>query len=372
MPTFLYGTLRDDILRTRLIGRHVFGTAAQILDHHVKAHVDAPIPALVAEIGTKADGILVRDLTDDETARLDAYENAFDYEVRLLPVIADDHTVKARVYCPKDTVEIGEELWDLAAWQNLLGPLSRERAIEIGEADPPYDAATLRRRWAMIGSRAAARLRAAADTTPSEIRHTARSGDFEVLSRRPLVGDFFKFRGFDLRHRTFQETVSPNLQREVMVGVDAAIVLPYDPVSDCVLLVEQIRTGPLMRGAPNPWALEPVAGMVDPHETPAEAALRETAEEAGLDKINLEKMFECYASPGASTDYFYCYVAIGSLPEPSSYTGGLAEENEDLRLHILPFDQALNLIETGEANISPLISMLLWLARHRDRLREAA
>lgn len=372
VPTFLYGTLRDDVLRTRLVGRPVTGIPAYINDFRVLSQRGGPIPALVPAKEHRADGILVTDLTDAERAKLDVYENAFDYDQHILPVMAGGHVVDARVYLPGSAVALSGAPWDLAEWQAERGALSRERAVEIGEADPPYDSATLRQRWHMIGSRAAARLRAAEDTTPSDVRYTAKPEDVEVFARRPLLGDFFKFRKFDLRHRTFQNTTSPELEREVMIGVDAALVLPYDPVSDCVLLVEQLRTGPLMRGTPNPWSLEPVAGMIDPGETPEAAALRETAEEAGLTDVTLDKMFACYATPGASTDYFYCYLALGSLPTPTTYTGGLAEENEDLRLHVLPFTKAMELIDTGEANVGPLITMLLWLARHRDRLREVA
>ncbi len=51
---------------------------------------------------------------------------------------------------------------------------------------------------------------------------------------------------------------------------------------DRVLLLEQMRAGPMLRGDANPWMLEPVAGMIDAGETPIRPALRECAEEAGL------------------------------------------------------------------------------------------
>ena len=93
--------------------------------------------------------------------------------------------------------------------------------------------------------------------------------------------------------------------------------------------------------------------------------MRETAEEAGLQGVTLRPMFSFYPSPGASTDHFYCYLGLANLPDLASYTGGLAGESEDLRLHVLPFDDALALLDSGEINAGPLIAMLLWLGRER-------
>ncbi|MEL6573507.1 MAG: NUDIX domain-containing protein [Pseudomonadota bacterium] len=372
MPTFLYGTLQDKILRDCLIGRETISIGAYLNGYKVVSQRDALLPALTPAEGLRAEGLLITDLSDAEKAVLDVYETSFDYTVKRLPVSAGGHQIEARVYMPLPSVALSDELWSFTAWETLQGEISRQRAVEIAESDPPMDSTRLRQQWHMIGSRAAARVRAAQDAAPSAVRYDAQAGDYTVLARKPLYGDFFKFCGFELQHRTFQDSQSPVLNREVMVGVDAALALPYDPVSDCILLVEQIRTGPLIRGAVNPWSLEPVAGMVDPGETPYEAAARELEEEASLATVGLEKMFECYASPGGATDYFYCYLALVSLPHPTVYTGGLAEEHEDLRLHVMPFENAMSLIETGEANVGPLISMLLWLSRHRSRLRAAA
>ena len=62
---------------------------------------------------------------------------------------------------------------------------------------------------------------------------------------------------------------------------------------------------------------------------------------------------------------FYTTLFGWEVAEDHPAAGGLESEQEDLRLHVLPFEQAIGLVTTGEANAMPTISMLLWLDRWR-------
>jgi nudix-type nucleoside diphosphatase (YffH/AdpP family) len=139
-----------------------------------------------------------------------------------------------------------------------------------------------------------------------------------------------------------------------------------------VLLIEQFRAGPARRGDPNPWTLEPVAGIVDAGEAPEDAARREAAEEAGLAIRATERMFSFYPTPGSDTDHFYCYLGLCDLTPEGPGFGGLADEAEDIRLHLMARAEALALVESGEITTGPLIAMLYWLDRQAARLRAAA
>ena len=372
MNVFVYGTLRDDVLRNRLLARDVECHPARLDGYVVLAQTEAHLPAIQVNPGTSVEGLVLTDLSETEVARLDAYETPFGYNPVECEVQVEARYETASVYLPDATVKVSDKVWSLRQWQDGMGPASREMAVEIGLIDPPLTGQQLAAQWHMIALRASVRLRARSEIIPSNIRFQAGAADFAVRDNPTLLGDFFRLAQVQLTHRTFAGGTSGALQREIFIGTDAALVLPYDPKTDCVLLVEQIRMGPLMRGAANPWSLEPIAGMIDAGETPDDAALRESAEEAGLKGIRLEKMFGCYPTPGGATDYFYCYAGLCNLPAPTTYTGGLADEAEDLRLHVLSFDDAMALIETGEANVGPLIAMLYWLSRNRDRLGSTA
>lgn len=197
----------------------------------------------------------------------------------------------------------------------------------------------------------------------------AGSGEVEAVATVPSHAGFFALDFWRLRHRRFDGGMSPWLTREVFVAGDAVTVLPYDPVRDRVLLIEQVRMGPLGRGDPLPWQLEAIAGRIDPGETPEEAARREAVEEAGLVLGALQKVAEYYPTPGAVTEYLYSYVALCDLPDGVAGVFGAAEEAEDIKGHLLTFDRLVEVMAAGEIGNAPLLLTVLWLQRERARLR---
>ena len=83
-------------------------------------------------------------------------------------------------------------------------------------------------------------------------------------------------------------------------------------------------------------------------------------------------MVKIYASPGYTTEFFHCFLGLCDLSEDDNGLAGLDEEHEDIRNHVISFDRAMELIDSGEINVGPLVMMLFWLARHREELRRNA
>ena len=160
-------------------------------------------------------------------------------------------------------------------------------------------------------------------------------------ANRTVYKGFFSVKEYDLSFTKFDGSKSDVVTRSALISFDAVIVLPYDPVHDRVLLVEQFRAGPFARQEENPWCLEPIAGLIDQGETPEKAGRREAHEEAGLTLSRLELVARSYPSPGISTEFFHQYIGITSLPETTSLVSGLASEAEDIRSHIFCFSDFL-------------------------------
>ena len=63
-------------------------------------------------------------------------------------------------------------------------------------------------------------------------------------NKRQAYRGFFSVEEHKLSHKKFDGSQSETVTRSALVSSAAVIVLPYDPVSDRVLLVEQFRAGP--------------------------------------------------------------------------------------------------------------------------------
>lgn len=191
--------------------------------------------------------------------------------------------------------------------------------------------------------------------------------DVERLETTRLHQGFFRLEERTLRHRLFQGGWSPAIKREVHVRRDAVGVLPYDVERDRVVLVEQLRAGALDDPL-GPWKLEPVAGLVEAGEAPAEVARREALEEAGCRLDELIELHTYYPSPGACNERVTLYLGLTDSRDLGG-VHGLASEHEDIQVHVLPFGEAWELLEAGRLDNAMCLIAFHWLARERAALR---
>ncbi|PIE13787.1 MAG: tellurium resistance protein [Rhodobacterales bacterium] len=369
---FLYGTLCHVPLLELVLGRDVRSDDVQPAvapGHRVVRAEGREFPLIEAATGSEAQGVLLRDLSEADLARLDFYELGFGYDLIDLVVRVGAQEIGARVYVPPAGVWQGGAAWSLEDWLREWWPITRHSAAEVMSYFGRLSGEEVARRVGMILTRATAKRAAETDDTPVGLRGGLTAEQVDLIDTNRSHAGFFLLNVLELRHPRFDGEMSEKMFREVFVAGDAAILLPYDPVRDVVLLTEQFRMGPFARGDQHPWVLEPVAGRIDGGETPHMAAEREAEEEAGVTLKAIEPIANYYPSPGYSTEYFYTYLGIADLPDSVAGIGGVADEHEDIRTHVIPFEAAMELVESGEANNGPLILSLLWLARNRPRLR---
>ena len=196
---------------------------------------------------------------------------------------------------------------------------------------------------------------------------TFSQADVEVVEREECFRGFYKLDRLHLRHRLFAGGMGKLINRELFVRHDAVCVLPYDPRRDEVVLIEQFRVGALEKSA-NPWLLELVAGLIDKDEQPEEVARREAVEEAGLTLGALWPVCAYYPSPGGSDERVHLFVGrCDSVGAGGIH--GLEEEGEDIRVHVLSFEDALARVRDGRIDNAASIMALQWLALNRDEVR---
>ncbi|SDX22685.1 gamma-glutamylcyclotransferase [Roseicitreum antarcticum] len=375
VAVFLYGTLQHAPLFDAVAGCAPAGRPASLPGHAVRAVVGQAFPLLCVDDGAAgAEGLLV-DLPDSAVAALDLYEGAFGYTraTRTALCVGDDAPVAAQVYLPADNAWETAGDWNLDHWAASYGAMSAHAVSEVmAIARNPATPDAARVRYPMALARADAHLRAQAASAPARLRRQPAPGDIETVHFDRPYAYFFGVEVSDLRFRRFDGSYSDVARRAAFIMADAVTVLPYDPVRDVVLLVEQFRYGVLARGDRNPWSLECIAGRIDPGEAPQTAARREAEEEARLILTDLTEVSRGYPSPGAVTEYLYNYLALCELPDAAAGVAGVEGEDEDIRSHIVPFQTLMDLIASNEVENGPLITTAFWLALNRDALRRTA
>ncbi|MBV7300386.1 ADP-ribose diphosphatase [Enterovibrio paralichthyis] len=189
--------------------------------------------------------------------------------------------------------------------------------------------------------------------------------DIQIEATDVVYNGYFKMIKYRFRHRLFAGGWSEVIDRELFERGHAVAMLPYDPVSDKVVLVEQIRVGAMV-DSDSPWQLEIVAGIIDKDETPEKVAVREAEEEAGLTVHELAPMTSYLSSSGGCSERIHLYLGIVDAAQAEGIHG-LADEGEDILVHVVSFDQAMQWVTDGKIENAASIIALQWLALNKHR-----
>ena len=195
----------------------------------------------------------------------------------------------------------------------------------------------------------------------------------EVCSEQRVWNGRFPLDVVRFRHRRFDGATSGVKTWEVWRRGRAAAVLPYDPVADVVVLIEQFRLPALVAGL-DPVLVELPAGLCDDGETPEVTARREMMEEMGLAVGTLRRIGGFLLTPGGADEVCELYAGRVQAPEADgdgiAGHAGMAEEHEDIRVRVWPAERAIEAALGGQMTNSVTMIGLLWLAAQRDALRK--
>lgn len=185
-----------------------------------------------------------------------------------------------------------------------------------------------------------------------------------VRERKSVYSGFSTVEAMRLEVPLFQGGHTPLIDRELIRRPEAIAALLVDTDQNSVVLVEQFRVGAIQEHSP--WLLEIVAGMIEQGDTPEHTAYREIEEETGCRVLALQPVMSYLTTPGILNEKIHVFCAKVNAPVSGS-VHGLEEEGEDIRVHVLSFSQAFELLEKGQIVSSPAIVALQWLKLHENQ-----
>lgn len=191
--------------------------------------------------------------------------------------------------------------------------------------------------------------------------------DIKIVSKESLFSGFLKMVKCRFQHKLFEGGWSEPIERELVERGRAVALLPYDPQTDQVVIVEQFRVGAIEDSSP--WQFEIVAGMIDTDESAEQVAIREAKEEAGIEIGQIRHITSFYPSSGGCSEKIDVY--IGETDASTAHgIHGLDYEGEDIKVHVMSRTQAYEAISTGIIENGASIIALQWLQMNYESIQK--
>ncbi|MFQ3174926.1 MAG: nudix-type nucleoside diphosphatase (YffH/AdpP family) [Flavobacterium sp.] len=146
-------------------------------------------------------------------------------------------------------------------------------------------------------------------------------------------------------------------KREVYDRGNGSAILLYNTQQKTVILTRQFRLPTYLNGNKTGMMIEVCAGMLD-QDNPEQCIIRETEEETGYRLTRVHKVMQTYMSPGAVTEILYLFVGKYDESMKVNEGGGLEQEQENIDVMEMPFDEAYSMIESGQIKDAKTIILL--------------
>jgi ADP-ribose pyrophosphatase len=190
--------------------------------------------------------------------------------------------------------------------------------------------------------------------------------DLKIHEKKAIYRGFVKLDKLILQHRRFDGAWSPIIERELVERPPAVAVLLLDPPRQKIILIEQFRVGAI-NDRISPWLIEIVAGILPEGKEPTLQAKQEIFEEVGLNTENMHFIMRYWVSPGASNEEVYLYWAKVDSSLAQGIHGAV-DENEDIKVHVMSYQEAFALYQAGQIRNGFAIIALQWLALNHEKL----
>lgn len=185
----------------------------------------------------------------------------------------------------------------------------------------------------------------------------------KVLSTEILSDNWYTLK--KVTYEYFKRDGSRHVQnREAYDRGNGAAILLYNREQQTIILTRQFRLPTFINGNPSGLLIEACAGLLD-KDNPEDCIRRETEEETGYKITDVRKIFEAYMSPGSVTEILYFFIAEYHSSMKVSDGGGVDHEEENIEVLELPFQQAMEMMSSGDIKDAKTIMLLQYVQLHK-------
>lgn len=181
--------------------------------------------------------------------------------------------------------------------------------------------------------------------------------DIKILKKETLSDNWYKLYKFTYTI-TARNGETLTQSREAYDRGNGATILLYNKEQNTVILTRQFRLPTFMNGNESGMLIEACAGLLD-LDNPEDCIRRETEEETGYRISHVRKIFDVYMSPGSVTEILHFFVGEYSHEQKVNEGGGV-DEDENIEVLELPFQEAYDMIASGEIRDAKTIMLLQY------------
>lgn len=180
----------------------------------------------------------------------------------------------------------------------------------------------------------------------------------KITNTEVLANNWYTLRKITFDYQKKDNTWETQV-REAYDRGNGATILLYNKTNQTVILTRQFRMPTYLNGNESGMMIEACAGLLD-QDNAEDCIKRETEEETGYQVKAVRKIFEVYMSPGSVTEIVHFFVGEYTKDMKVNDGGGVAEEQENIEVLEFPFDEAYDMIASGEIKDAKTIMLLQY------------
>jgi len=180
----------------------------------------------------------------------------------------------------------------------------------------------------------------------------------KITNTEVLANNWYTLRKITFDYQKKDNTWETQV-REAYDRGNGATILLYNKTNQTIILTRQFRMPTYLNGNESGMMIEACAGLLD-QDNAEDCIKRETEEETGYQVKAVRKIFEVYMSPCSVTEIVHFFVGDYTKDMKVNDGGGVADEQENIEVLEFPFDEAYDIIASGEIKDAKTIMLLQY------------